>query len=440
MSSLDTLKDLLEKQATTFDEFKKANDERLSQIEKKGSADAVTVDKVEKLSAALDQLQDNFKALERLATAPNRGGDGKPDRSAERLAAANQHLQALAAQEGRATKVFTDTEQLAKYEADFGAYLRQGKDGVDMHAWIRQDFQVSVGGDGGFLAPPDMTGRMVTRLYERSDIRRIAMVQPTSLGELQGIADTADITHWWAGEAEPDADSTNTALGEYAIPLDEMRLQPKVSLRLLSDAAINVEAWLADKIADRVARGENATFVAGTGVKQPRGFTTYTTAATADGSRSWGTMEHVVSGANGAFLAAASAPADCLISLEAALKPAYRANANWVANRATFAAVRKLKDTSGQYLWQPSLQAGKPATLLNYPMVEAEDMPAYTTTGALAIAFGDFREGYTIADRAGITILRDPYTAKGYVKFFTRKRVGGRVVNFDAIKFLKFST
>lgn len=438
MSSLDTLKTLLEQQGQAFDAFKQANDERLKQIEQKGAADAVTVDKVEKLSAELDRLGDNLKALEKLATLPNRGdgpGDGK---AADRLALVNLHLQSLAAMEGRGTKVFETIEALAKYEADFGSYLRQGDKAVDMHAWVRQDFQVGVSGDGGFLVPPDMAGRIVTRLYERSDIRQIAFVQPTTAGELQGVADTADVSYWWAGEAEPDADSTNTAIGEYAIPVDELRAQPKASLRLLADAAVNAEMWIGDKVADALSRGENNAFVVGDGVKKPRGFTTHPTATTADGSRAWGTMQHVVTGANGAF--AASGPADCLIDLEAALKPAYRRNARWVARRATLAAVKKLKDSTGQYLWQPSLQVGVPATLLGYPMVEAEDMPAFTTTNALGMAFGDFREGYTIADRAGITILRDPYTSKGYVKFFTRKRLGGRVVNFDAIKFIRFST
>lgn len=440
MSSLETLKTLIEQQLQLHDQYKAANDERLAQIEKRGAADAVTAEKVEKLSAELDRMGDNLKALEKLATRPDRGGDADP-KATQRLATANLHMQALAAENGRATKVFADVAELARYEAEFGAYLRQGRDAVDLHTWVRQDFQIAVGGDGGFLVPPDMSGRIVTRLYETSDIRGIAMVQNVTSSELMGIADTADISFWWAGEAEPDADSTNTTLGEYQIQVEELRVQPKASLRLLADAAVNVESWLAMKIADRLARGENAAFVTGDGSKKPRGFTTYTTVATADASRSWGQLQHVNTGANGAFntTGTPATPANVLFDVQATLKPAYRANARWVANRATLAAVRKLTDADGQYLWQPSLQVGMPATLLGHPVTEAEDMPAHTTTGALAIAFGDFREGYTIVDREGITILRDPYTSKGWVKFFTRKRVGGGVVNFDAIKFVRFS-
>jgi HK97 family phage major capsid protein len=348
-------------------------------------------------------------------------------------------LQSLAALSGRPTRAFADAGELDRYEADFGKYLRQGKDGVDMHAWVRQDFQVAVDGDGGFLVPPDMSGRIVTRLYETSSLRGLAFVQNTSRSELMGIADTADISFWWAGEAEPDQDATNTTLGEYQIQVEELRTQPKASLRMLSDAAVNVESWLGMKAADRFARAENDAFINGSGSKRPRGLVTYTTNTTADGARSWGVMQHVNTGASGAFKAAASDPADCLIDLVATLKPAYLGNARWLARRATFAAIRRIKATDGQYLWQPSLAAGTPSTIMGYPIVEAEDMPAIAAN-SLAVAFGDFREGYTIVDREGISILRDPYTSKGYVKFFTRKRVGGGVVNFDAIKFLRFGT
>jgi HK97 family phage major capsid protein len=439
VSSLDTLTNLITQQATAFEAFKQANDEQLAQLRAKGAADAVTVDKVEKLSAELDRLQDNFTALEKLATLPNRGAAGD-DKAADRLSRANLELQSLAALDGHKTRTFADAAELQRYEADFGKYLRQGKEGVDLHAWVRQDFRVAVDGDGGFLVPPDMSGRIVRRLYETSSLRGLAFVQNTSRGELTGIADTADISFWWAGEAEPDQDATNIAVGDYQIQVEEMRTQPKASVRFLSDAAVDVEGWLAAKIADRLARGENDGFINGSGSGRPRGLVTYTTAATADGSRTWGQMQHVVTGANGGFVAAASGPADCLIDLVAALKPAYLANATWLARRATFAAIRKLKATDGQYLWQPSIQVGVPATLMGYPVREAEDMPAHTGAGALGVAFGDFREAYTIVDREGISVLRDPYTSKGYVKFFTRKRVGGGVVNFDAVKFLRFST
>lgn len=432
MSSLDTLKELLDKQHATFDEFKKANDERLSQIEKRGTADAVTVEKVEKLSAALDALGESFRALEKLATLPNRGNDGPAaEKLAARLDMGNVHLQSIAGLAGKATKRF-DAETLKKYEADYVEYLRSGRDGA-MQDWHRQDFQITVDGDGGFLVPPDMSGRIVTRLYERSEMRGVITVQPTTSSELEGVADTADVDAGWRGETEPVTDTNNTSIGKYIIPVEEMWAQPRASTRLIADAAVNVESWVAGKLGDRFARLEGSAVVAGDGVKKPRGFMSYNSATTADASRTWGTLQRRGTGASGAI---GTNPFDVLIDLSADLKPAYRANARWVATRATFAQYRKVRASDGQYLWQPPVQAGMPATMLGYPVTEAEDMPALEASVDF-LAFGDFREAYTLVERQGITILRDPYTAKGYVKFYATRRIGGGVVNFDAIKLLR---
>lgn len=430
--SIETLKDLLEKQHDTFDKFKAANDERLAQLEKKGAADAVTVEKVEKLSAELDRLGENFKALEKLATLPHRGNDAAGDALRQaRVATANLHLQSLAGLTGKPTKAF-DAEGVERYAREFVEYLRTGRDS-QMQDWHRQDFQITVDGDGGFLVPPDMAGRIVTRLYEASDFSGIINVQPTTASELEGIADTADVDAGWRGETEPVTDTNNTQIGKYAIQVEEMWAQPRASTRLIADAAVNVEAWVANKLGDRFARLQGNAIVLGDGVKKPRGFLSYPTATTGDGSRAWGTLQRRGTGASGAI---GTNPFDVLIDLTMDLKPAYRANARWVAARSTFAQYRKARATDGQYLWQPPVQAGMPATMLGYPITEAEDMPALGASTD-SLAFGDFREGYTLAERAGITILRDPYTAKGWVKFYATRRVGGAVVNFDAIKLLR---
>lgn len=430
MSTLDTLKDLLEQQNRTFEQFKQANDERLAQMEKRGAADAVTVEKVEKLSAELDRLSDNFKALEKLAGQPRRGQDAD-DKVTQRLEVMNLHLQSIAGLAGRTTKAF-DADTLARYERDFRDYLRSGRD-TEMQGWHRQDFQITVDGDGGFLVPPDMNGRIVTRLYERSAMRGLVNVQATTASELEGIADTADVDAGWRGETEPVTVTTNTQLGRYSIQVEEMWAQPRASTRLIADAAVNVEAWVADKIGDRFGRLEGAAVVNGDGIKKPRGILQYPTAVTADASRAWGTIQRRGTGASGAI---GTNPYDVLIDLTMDLKPMYRGNASWLAARSTYAAYRKAKDTTGQYLWQPPVQAGMPATMLGYPIVEAEDMPALAANSD-SLAFGDFREGYTLVQRAGITILRDPYTAKGWVNFYATARIGGGVVNSEAIKILR---
>jgi HK97 family phage major capsid protein len=206
---------------------------------------------------------------------------------------------------------------------------------------------------------------------------------------------------------------------------------------MLDDSSLDVEAWLADKLADRFSRLENAAFVLGDGTSQPRGFLTYPTAAITDAARPWGTLEHFGTGVNGDF--APASPADVLMDITTALKAGHLANAGWVTRRSVIARIRKFKEsTTNAYLWQPGLQQGQPQTLLGFPVTLAEEMPALAA-GSLSLAFGDFREGYQIVDRVGVRTLRDPFTAKPFVKFYTTKRVGGGVVNFDAIKLIRFA-
>jgi HK97 family phage major capsid protein len=182
------------------------------------------------------------------------------------------------------------------------------------------------------------------------------------------------------------------------------------------------------------AEQEGAAFVNGDGTNKPKGFLASTIVA--DSAWSWGNLGYVASGAAGAF--AAASPSDALVDLVYSLRAGYRQNASFVMNRKTQSAIRKFKDAQGNYLWQPPASAGAPATLMGFPLVEAEDMPDIAAN-ALAIAFGDFRRGYLVVDRAGIRILRDPYSAKPYVLFYTTKRVGGGVQDYAAIKVMKFA-
>jgi HK97 family phage major capsid protein len=209
---------------------------------------------------------------------------------------------------------------------------------------------------------------------------------------------------------------------------------PAATATLLDDSAVNIDEWIASEVELTFAVQEGAAFVNGDGTNQPKGFLQYTTVA--NSSWSWGNLGYIASGAAGAF--AASNPSDALIDLIYALKAGYRQNGNFVMNRKTQAAIRKFKDSGGAYLWQPPAQAGGRASLMTFPLIEAEDMPDIGAN-ALSIAFGDFRRGYLIVDRVGVRVLRDPYSAKPYVLFYTTKRVGGGVQDFDAVKLMKFA-
>ncbi len=268
-------------------------------------------------------------------------------------------------------------------------------------------------------------------------MRQIASTMTISTNAIEGLIDRDEADYGWVGEVSSRPDTDTPTLGKYRLEAHEMYASPKITQTLLDDAAIDIESWLANKVADKFARAENDAFANGAGVVTPRGLFTYTTEATADASRDWGKFEHVVSGANGAFH---TTKADPLFDLISKFKVQYLQNARWLTRREVIALVRKLKEaTSDQYLWQPGLQMGQPDRLLGYPIVIDQDVPA-VGTGSLSMALGDFSEAYQIVDRIGMRTLRDPFTDKPYVKYYTTRRVGGGAVNFDAVKFFKFST
>jgi HK97 family phage major capsid protein len=208
----------------------------------------------------------------------------------------------------------------------------------------------------------------------------------------------------------------------------ELYAMPAATQALLDDSVVNLDQWIAEEVQQAFADQESTAFVTGNGTNKPKGFLGYTNVA--DASWSWGNIGYIATGTAAAF--PASNPSDKLIDFIYALKSGYRQNANWVLNRKTQGVIRKFKDSSGEYLWQPAA-----TTLLNFPVTESEDMPDIGTD-SFSIAFGDFNRGYLIVDRVGVRVLRDPYSAKPYVLFYTTKRVGGGVQNFEAIKLMKF--
>jgi HK97 family phage major capsid protein len=214
----------------------------------------------------------------------------------------------------------------------------------------------------------------------------------------------------------------------------ELYAMPAATSALLDDSAVNIDEWIAEEVRDAFAQREGTAFVTGNGTAKPKGFLDYTKVANA--SWTWGNIGFLATGVDGAF--ASTNPGDKLIDLVYAVRAGYRANGTFVFNRATQAVIRKMKDGDGNYLWQPAAKAGDASMLMGYPVAESEDMPAIATN-SYSVAFGDFRRGYLIVDRVGIRVLRDPYSSKPYVLFYTTKRVGGGVQDFDALKLLKFA-
>jgi HK97 family phage major capsid protein len=317
----------------------------------------------------------------------------------------------------------------------FGAYLRTGNDdGLRGLTVEEKALSTAVAADGGYLVDPQTAAQIVGVLRSASSIRAIANVVQVEATAFDVLVDHTDIGSGWATETAATAETGTPQVDRISIPLHELSALPKASQRLLDDSAFDVEGWLAQRIADKFSRAEAVAFIAGDGIDKPTGFLGYPKID--NEIWSWGSLGYVPTGADGDF--SSSDPADAVVDLVYALGARYRANATFVMNSKTAGAVRKMKDADGRFLWSDGLAAAEPARLMGYPVLIAEDMPDIAAD-AFAIAFGDFRAGYTVAERPDLRILRDPFSAKPHVLFYATKRVGGDVSDFAAIKLLKFA-
>lgn len=367
--------------AATFAAFRDANDERLAEIEKKSAADPLLEAKVERLNKRLETLSITL--------------------SQPSVAAAQ-----------------TETKTA------WSRFIRTG----DETALLEAKSLSSTDGDGGYVAPIETESLIDRVLEEASPIRRIATVRKIGSGLFRKPISTSQAAAGWAGESDARPETTAPTLKLLDFPAGELYAMPAATQALLDDSVADVDAWLAEEVRDVFAAQETAAFVSGNGSNKPKGFLSYQGGADALGE--------ILTGTTGAFVPGQEF--DSLIDLTTSLESKYRANGSFVLNRRTLSELRKVKDDNGDYIWQPSAQAGQPSLLLGYPVVEAEDMPDIAADST-AIAFGDFRRGYLVADRQGVRVLRDPYSAKPYVLFYTTKRVGGGVQDKNAIALLKFA-
>jgi HK97 family phage major capsid protein len=387
---------------TAFEAFKEANDERLGEIEEKLSSDVVTRDKVERINKAIDEQS---RLLDELVLKKRRPALERPGR---------------------------DESGLAEHKAAFEAYVRRGDDQA-LRDLDQKALSAGVSGDGGYLVPPQVDEEIGRRLRVISPIRSLATVRQVSGSVLKKPFAASGFASGWVAETAARTQTGTPELSELAFPTMELYAMPAATQALLDDAAVDIEAWIAAEVDIAFAEQEGEAFVSGDGVLKPKGFLAYDQVD--DAAWEWGKIGTVATGAAGAF--AASGASDVLINVVYALKAGHRQNGSFVMSRRTQGAVRKLKDADGNYLWAPPARAGDPASLMGFPVAESDDMPDIAAN-ATAIAFGDFRAGYLVVDRVGVRVLRDPYSAKPYVLFYTTKRVGGGVQDFEAIKLVKF--
>lgn len=399
------LEDAFEDFMRSFEAFKETNDQRINEIERHMCSDVVTNEKLDRINTAIDEHK---RIVDELALKSNRP--------------------ALASSTGQS---YTTTLQ---HKTAFDAYVRHGEQG-QLRQLEEKALSVGSGQDGGYLVPTETENTVMRLLRDISPIRSIASIRQVSGTTYKKPFTTAGAGAGWVAETGTRSETTSPTLAELSFPTMELYAMPSASQSLLDDAAVNIDEWIAEEINLAFAEQEGTAFVSGNGTNKPKGFMDYTKVANA--SWAWNNIGYIATGTDGAF--DSSTPDANLIDLIYSIKAGYRTNAHWVMRRSTQAEIRKIKDADGNYLWRPGEQAGSAPTLLSYPITESEDMDAIASD-KYSIAFGDFKRGYLIVDRIGIRVLRDPYSSKPYVLFYTTKRVGGGVQDFDAIKLLKFGT
>lgn len=394
----------------TVEQFRNSVDERLKQLEK-GREDVVTNEKVERINADVGLLTKAVEDTKASIDALKIGGGGQLGNPA-----AAQHRDAFLNWMRR------------------GAEPDAGMRSLEVKAALTTDSDP----DGGYLVP-EQTDSTISRVLMRvSAMRSMARVIRTGGGPFSLLVNQGGAGAGWVAEKDARPETATPKLSALTPPNGELYANPAATQRSLDDAAFNVETWLADEIAVVFAEQEGAAFITGDGTEKPRGILAYPTVANA--SYAWGSVGFVVSGAASAFLTptTTASPADAIADLYYALRAGYRDGASFLTSDATLGTIRKFKDGNGTWLWAPPT-ADMPATILGKPVMTDDNMPA-VAANAFPVAFGNFSRGYLINDIGSTRVLRDPYTNKPYVMFYTTKRVGGGITNFEAIKLLRIST
>jgi HK97 family phage major capsid protein len=408
MSDLSEIAKAIDASNAAFEAFKKINDERLAKMEKgQGGADELKSNMeraFEDMAAQKTMLTELQAKLQR----PNLGSDGKPlDENAE------------------------------AHKKAFNGYVRKG---IEFDKSIEQKaLNIGSGPDGGFAVPKVIDRAIDALAVNISPIRSLASVQQISTSDFHKLVNVRGTTSGWVGETQTRSGTSNAQLVDIAPPMGELYAMPAATQQMLDDVFFDAEAWIAGEIATEFARAEGAAHCVGTGVNQPKGFASYTTAATGDATRAFGTVEHVATGSSGAFKTLTSTvnPVDDLYSVVSKMKAMYRAGSSWVMPKSVLFTIAAFKDYQGRYVFTPTAAPGVADAILGYPVVEAEDVVAVGAS-TLSVWFANWKQFYLIVDRVGTRVIRDPFTSKPNILFYTTRRSGGSILNSEAGKCLKF--
>ena len=388
------VKAMVEALNKAFADFKTEHQAQLEEV-KKGSEDAIRALQVDRISDEVGRLQAAVDAANTQLAAAQMGG-------------------------GAGGNALADAE----YSTAFAAHFRRGE--------VQAALNKGANDEGGYLTPVEWDRTITNKLTILSDMRSLATVQPCSGAGLTKLFNMGGTASGWVGEAAARPATNTSTFASLSFGWGEIYANPAATQQILDDSEINLESWLAGEVELEFAKQEGSAFFSGDGANKPFGILTYVTGGANAAKHPFGAIKVVNSGD------AALIKADGIIDLIYDLPSAYTANAQFTMNRKTLGAIRKLKDGQGNYLWQPSYVVGQPSTLAGFAVKEVAAIPD-VAANAIAALFGDFRQTYTVFDRVGVRVLRDPFTNKPYIQFYTTKRVGGGVHNPEPMRALKIA-
>lgn len=398
---MDELKQLLQKQNEAFEAFKAANNQEIAELKKKGHADPLLREHVDKANAEITRLQ---KAIDELQQKMNRPGSPSDE----------------------------NEETSRAHRKAFAKWMRKGRqfegDVADLQT---KALQLAVDADGGYAVPQDLDRSIGQRMRDESQILQLVTEIGGSGENYERLFELGDFGAGWVGETDARPETGTPTFGKFTPTYGTLYANPKATQNMLDDAFFDVEGWLSERVGQKFGRDLATAIVSGNGTNRPKGILAYTLSPSGDDARAFGQVQNLTSGTSGSF------DADDLISLTHKLAGGYKANARWLLHNDTVEFIRKLKDSDGNYLWRPGLTDGTPSAILGYPWQADPNMPQMAAD-ANAVLFGDFR-AYKLIRLFGIRVLRDPFTAKPYVHFYTTQRVGGGLEDTNAIKVLTLS-
>jgi len=392
------VKQVAEEIGAKFTEFKATNDKRFEALESEKGKLAGTVDTLNGKLSELDELK---SGLEKELLALKRPG---------------------------AAGVNKDT---AAHKSAFNTFVRKGIED-NLKELQQKALSTTVDGDGGFAVPEELDRNIIQLEHDMSPMRQVCNQITISTSDYKRLVSLGGAGSGWVGEEAARPATGTPTLAQIVASMGEIYANPQATQTSLDDMFFDAEAWLSGEVAREFAEQEGIAFLMGNGTNKPKGILANTLVTTDDATRAFGQIQKVHSGSAGSF------DSDDLLSLIYKLKKSLRNGAQWMFAGTTLHQIRTFKDSQGNYLWVPGIQSGEASSLLGYSIAENEDMPV-VAADANALMFGNFNRAYTVVDRIGTRILRDPFTNKPNVGFYTTKRVGGMLTDSNALKVLALS-